>query len=145
MSIPISKIREEMRRRLIESTGIEPEKSLQIENEIFDNLDKPFWIAEYCLGGAEVSKSKFRSRIASFLMEYDVISAEGTGSAVIDDICDKISAAFDLNDPDKSCFKADNVDVVISNVSIERKTYAASYAKSVLLTIDLFSIPAPKG
>ncbi len=141
MSISTTAIREEMRRRLIDAVGIDPQNSLQIENETFDNLNKPFWIAEYCLGGSESSKSNFRSRMASFLIQYDVISAEGTGTAVIDDLCDKISSAFDLNDPGKSCFQSDNMDAVISSVSIERKNYAANYAKSVLFTIDLFTIP----
>lgn len=141
MSISTTAIREEMRRRLIDAVGIDPQNSLQIENETFDNLNKPFWIAEYCLGGVENSKSRFRSRINGFLIQYDCICPEGQGTSGVDELCYKISKAFDLNDPAKSCFCIGNLDIKLSSVSIERKTYSANYAKSVLISLDISTIP----
>ena len=72
MSINKQLIREAVRKRVITASGIDPLTQFQEENKDFNPAGLNLWIAEYCIGGEEKSITPRRSRISSFIMQYDV-------------------------------------------------------------------------
>ena len=139
MSISYIAIRNECRRRMVEATGINPIKDLQIENYVFDGKRKKVWVSEYCIGGEEFQLSSARSRIPSFLIQYDLHVPETAGTEQIEIMTDAIAQAFDVKDPTKSIILLDGAEILIKSLKRESKKMTGTFSKSILLTLDVSS------
>lgn len=139
MSISYIAIRNECRKRMIQATGINPVEDLQVENYVFDGKRKKVWVSEYCIGGEEFQLSSARSRIPSFLIQYDLHVPETVGTEQIEILTDAIAQAFDVKDPAKSIIQLDGAELLIKSVKRENKKMNGTFSKSIILTLDVVS------
>ena len=95
-------IRDAVRKRVIAASGIDPLTQFQEENKDFDSNGLDFWIAEYCIGGQEITITPRRSRISSFIIQYDLYAPLNSGTERIDSALMAICEEFDMADPAKS-------------------------------------------
>lgn len=137
MSISYIAVRNECRRRMIEASGINPENDLQVENYVFDPKRKKAWVSEFCIGGEEVQLSSSRSRISSFLVQYDICVQETSGTEKIEIISESIARAFDVSDPKKSILQTAEAEMIVKSVKRESKKMTGVFVKSILLTLDV--------
>ena len=137
MSISYIAVRNECRRQMIEASGIDPVEDLQVENYVFDPKRKRVWISEFCIGGEEILLSSSRSRIPSFLVQYDVCVQETAGTEVIETISEAIARAFDVSDQKKSILQTAKAEMIVKSVKRESKKMTGVFVKSILLTLDV--------
>ena len=95
-------IRDAVRKRVIAASKIDPLTQFQEENKDFDPAGLNLWIAEYCIGGEEISITPRRSRISSFIIQYDIYAPLNSGTEHIDSVMIAICEEFDMADPAKS-------------------------------------------
>ena len=60
-----------VRLRVVNATGIDPLISLKVMGEQFDNVNLPFWVEEYLVGGTPATFTNRRARVSSYLIQYD--------------------------------------------------------------------------
>ena len=102
MSINKQIIRTAVRKRVIAASKINPISQFQEENKDFDPEGLDFWIAEYCIGGEEIAITPSRSRISSFIVQYDLYAPLNSGTERIDAAMLAIIQEFDIADSAKS-------------------------------------------
>ena len=138
-------IREAVRKRVINATGIDPQTQFQAENSTFDPVGKELWIAEECIGGAEQMMSVKRSRIPSFLIQYNLYVPVNTGVEIIDKAVNTVFEEFDLADADKSNITAGNYDIIIKNIKRDISYNSEWRCDAILFTIDVCSLVDKSG
>ena len=119
MSINKQLIREAVRKRVIIASGIDPLTQFQEENKDFDPNGLDFWIAEYCIGGQEITITPRRSRISSFIIQYDLYAPLNSGTERIDSAMMAICEEFDMADPAKSGLDIPGYSINLNSITPE--------------------------
>ena len=137
MSINRQTVREAVRRRIISATGIDPLTQFAESNRDFNPSGVGLWIREFSIGGAERTFTSKRSRISSFLLQYDFMIPLNSGTAVLETALDAVAAEFDLADPAKSFVSADGLDIIVKSISREGENLKDYRREKLLLTLDV--------
>ena len=137
MSINKQLIREAVRKRVITASGIDPLTQFQEENKDFNPAGLNLWIAEYCIGGEEKSITPRRSRISSFIMQYDVYAALNSGTENIDRAISAICEEFDMADPNKSGLSIPGYSINLVSIKPEVDAGKDKQRQMLVLTFDV--------
>ena len=125
-------IRNEVRRRVIAAAGINPLTELKLEGQDFDNSGKAFWAEEYLIGGAQRAMTNQRSRVSSYLVQYDLCCPVGTALDTLETKAAAIeSALYDAT------FVVGGADCHVRQIKTSRTEGKLGNAIKVLLTIQL--------
>lgn len=137
MSIDKLKIRENVRKRVIVAAAIDPLTQFQEENKDFNPQGLDFWIAEYCIGGEEIMITSRRSRISSFIIQYDLYAPLNSGTEKLDRAVADISTAFDLSDPSKSSIEVPGYSINVVYIKIENKAEKDWQRETIVFSLDV--------
>lgn len=137
MSINKQLIREAVRKRVIAASGIDPITQFQEENKDFDSNGLDFWIAEYCISGAEIAITPHRSRISSFIMQYDLYAPLNSGTERIDSAMMAICEEFDMADPTKSGLDIPGYAINLTSITPEVDAGKNKQRQMLVLTFDV--------
>jgi hypothetical protein len=119
MSINKQLIRDAVRKRVIAASKIDPITQFQEENKDFSPEGVDLWIAEYCIGGAEIAITPRRSRISSFIIQYDLFAPLNSGTEYIDSVMAAICDEFDMADPVKSTLDIPGYSINLNSITPE--------------------------
>lgn len=128
-------IRNEIRKMLVEATGIEPEKQLQIQGNFFPVSKKiPFWVQEYTVGGDISALTNLRNSSNSFIVQYNFVCHAGNGTDEIETAATSASEAI----PPGTSFNFATHSAYVSNVKISNSQNEkfASVEVAFILTIS---------
>lgn len=125
-------IRNEVRRRVVAATGINPVTDLKLEGQDYDNGGKAFWVEEYLIGGAQRAMTNQRSRVSSYLVQYDICCPIGTAL----DVLESKAAAIE-NSLYDATFVVGGTDCHVRQIKTSRSEEKLRNAIKVLLTIQL--------
>ncbi len=139
MSINPKLVALEVRKRIVSASGIDPVATLKLQNTQFESIGKTLWIAEYIIGGKEQPIGNKRSRISSFLIQYDICMPKNTGTFDADSMALAIAEEFDLSSFDKSTICGAGFDANIKEIKLEVDDGKDVYRKIILLTLDVLS------
>lgn len=137
MSINKQLIREAVRKRVITASGIDPLTQFQEENKDFNPAGLNLWIAEYCISGEERAITPRRSRISSFIMQYDVYAALNSGTENIDRAISAICEEFDMADPNKSGLSIPGYSINLVSIKPEVDAGKDKQRQMLVLTFDV--------
>lgn len=127
-----SKIRNEVRKRVIEVCSIDPTKDLKLPGETFDNSGKTLWVEEFLIGGERRLMTNCRTRVSAFMVQYDFCTPVGSGMNVSEEKAMLVSDAFT-----GLSFSADGADCLCKSVGITRTEGKEKNSIKVLLTFDV--------
>lgn len=126
------KIRNEIRKRVIDACSIDPISDLKLPGEKFDTSGKTLWVEEFLIGGERRLMTGRRTRISAFLMQYDFCTPVGTGMSSAEEKAALISEYFS-----GLSFVADRADCTCTSVGITRTEGKDKNSVKVLLTFDI--------
>jgi hypothetical protein len=72
-----------IRKKVVDLTGINAKKDLQIEGVDFDNSNKSEWVSEFITGGEFSDFTNQKISASGYIVEYMFCSKQGTGIAKI--------------------------------------------------------------
>ena len=122
----------DIRRRVVAAASISAAAELKLQGRDFDNSGKTFWAEEYLIGGEHRRMTNLRSRISSYLIQYDLCSPIGTSMDDLEQKAAAIEAAL-LG----TAFCIEQTDCTVTTVRTSRTQGNLRNTVSVLLTIDL--------
>ena len=125
-------IRNEVRRRVVAASGINPVKDLKLAGKDFDSSGKKLWVEEHLIGGAQRAMTNLRSKISSYLVQYDLCCPVGTAMDALETKAAAIEGALF-----QATFAVGGTDCTIKRIKTSRTEGKLRNSVSVLLTIDL--------
>lgn len=137
MSINKQIIRDAVRKRVIAASKIDPITQFQEENKDFDPDGLDLWIAEYCIGGEEIAITSRRSRISSFIIQYDLYAPLNSGTEHIDSVMSAICEEFDMADPAKSGLDIPGYSANLNSIKPEVDAGKNKQRQMLVLTFDI--------
>lgn len=137
MSINKQLIRDAVRKRVIAASKIDPITQFQEENKDFSPEGLDLWIAEYCIGGAEIAITPRRSRISSFIIQYDLYAPLNSGTERIDSAIMAICEEFDMADPVKSSLNIPGYSINLTSINQETDAGKNKQRQMIVLTFDI--------
>ena len=137
MSINRLAVCEEMRRRIIKATEIDPLTQFAQANYDFNPSGKGLWINEFSIGGVERMFSTKRSRISSFLIQYDFMVPLNSGMDALETAINAVMAEFDLTDPEKSDVSVNGLDIIVKSISRDSDNLKDYRREKLLFTLDV--------
>lgn len=88
----ITKIRNEIRRRVVAAAKIDPATQLQLQNTTFvPKKTFPFWISEHVVGGQNNAITNQRCGYDAFIIQYDFVCYAGNGVTQIETASGSVS------------------------------------------------------
>ena len=127
-------IRNEIRRRVVAATAINPVTDLKLEGQNYENGGKAFWVEEYLIGGALRAMTNCRSKVSSYLVQYDICCPVGTALDALEDKAAAVeSALYD------AAFVVGGIDCHVRQIKTSRAEGKLCNAIKVLLTVELNS------
>lgn len=127
-----------VRRRVVNATGIDPLISLKVMGEQFDNVNLPFWVEEYLVGGVPASFTNRRTRVSSYLIQYDFNVPAGNSMEEIERMAAAVELEFNINDLERQKVTADGMDLMVKK--IEKSRSQGSRISSLKLVITLEAV-----
>ena len=128
-------IRNEVRKRVIEATKIDPLTQLKLEGKRLNTEGLSLFISEYTITGEIRNLSNRRSKIDTFMIQYDICVPSGAGFDAAETVCQSILQEFDLDNLEKSAVSVSGMDVMIRQVKEERAESSPFNIIHVLLTM----------
>lgn len=127
-----------VRRRVVNATGIDPLISLKVMGEQFDNVNLPFWVEEYLVGGVPASFTNRRTRVSSYLIQYDFNVPAGNSMEEIERMAAAVETEFNIDDLERQKVTADGMDLMVKK--IEKSRSQGSRISSLKLVITLEAV-----
>ena len=137
MSINRQIVCEAVRKRIISATGINPLTQFAESNRDFNPIGVGLWIREFSIGGAERMFTAKRSRISSFLIQYDFMVPLNSGNDTLESVLNAVMADFDLSDPTKSNVSASGLDIIVKSISRDSEKLKDYHREKLLFTLDV--------
>ena len=128
-----------MRKRIISATEIDPVTQFAEANYDFNPSGKGLWINEFSIGGAERMFTAKRSRISSFLIQYDFMVPLNSGMSSLETAINAVMAEFDLADPAKSNVSVSGLDIIVKSISRDSDNLKDYRREKLLFTLDVTS------
>ena len=125
-------IRNEVRRRVVAAATISAASELKVAGRDFNSSGKNFWAEEHLIGGAERAMTNLRSKISSYLIQYDLCCPIGRSMDALEQKAAAIESAL-LG----AIFNAGGADCTVKRIKTSRKEEKLRNTVSVLLTIEL--------
>ena len=139
MSINFSAVRNAVRARVISSSGIDPITQFFPQNVECNPSGLSLFVREFSIGGAEYMVSPVRSRIPSFLIQYDFFAPTNKGMDDIETAVSAVLAEFDLADKTKSNVDVSGMNVVVKNINRKAEEGKEYHREILLFTLDVTS------
>lgn len=127
-----------VRRRVVNATGIDPLISLKVMGEQFDNVNLPFWVEEYLVGGTPATFTNRRARVSSYLLQYDFNVPAGNSMEEIERMAAAVETEFNIDDLERQKVTADGMDLMVKK--IEKSRSQGSRISSLKLVITLEAV-----
>ena len=137
MSINRQAVCEAVRKRIISSTEIDPLTQFAGSNMDFNPSGVGLWIREFSVGGIERMLSAKRSRISSFLIQYDFMVPLNSGTDSMETAITAVMSEFDLADPTKSDVSVSGLDIIIKSISRDSEKLKDYHREKLLFTLDV--------
>lgn len=130
-----------VRKRVIEGSGIDALTQFAESNRDFEPAGLGLWIREFSIGGTERMLSVKRSRISSFLIQYDVYVPLNSGTGALETAIAGIMEEFDLSDPVKSSVEVDieGLSVNVKEIKMDGENLKDYRREKLLFTLDVVS------
>ena len=125
-------VQNEIRKRIVSATSINPVNDLKIPGEVFDTYQKPFWVEEYIIGGEMRTMTNHRNSFSSYLIQYNFCCQSGTQMKVPEEKASLVDEV--LLDAD---FMVDGIHCVVNAIKVSRSETATKNMVSVLLTVEV--------
>jgi hypothetical protein len=126
-------LRNQLRKIIVEASGINPETDLKTSGMVFDNTGKSIWVEEYIVGGENIAMSNRRSQTPAFLVQYDFNIPAGANT----DELERIVANVEASAAPGRTLQVDNADCHIRKSKTTR-----DYGKNLNTVSMLFTISA---
>lgn len=139
MSINRQIVCEAVRKRIISATAIDPITQFAGSNMDFDPQGVGLWVREFSVGGIERMLSAKRSRISSFLIQYDFMVPLNSGNDALETAVNAVMSEFDLADPTKSDVSATGLDIIVKSISRDSEKLKDYHREKLLFTLDVTS------
>ena len=119
-----------IRKKVVDLTGINAKRDLQIEGVDFDNSNKSEWVSEFVTGGDFSDFTNQKICASGYIIEYMFCSKQGTGIA-------KILAKANLCAAHLSCFSfvTDHNKIDIERVKVKSSISEKFSSVSVIITL----------
>ena len=127
-----------VRRRVVNATGLDPLISLKVMGEQFDNVNLPFWVEEYLVGGVPSTFTNRRARVSSYLLQYDFNVPAGNSMEEIERMAAAVETEFNIDDLERQKVTADGMDLMVKK--IEKSRSQGSRISSLKLVITLEAV-----
>ena len=137
MSINRLTVCEAVRKRIISVTNIDPLTQFAGSNIDFDPKGAGLWIREFSVGGEERMFTAKRSRISSFLIQYDFMVPLNSGTDTLETAVNAVMAEFDLASPTKSNVSANGLDIIVKSISRDSEKLKDYHREKLLFTLDV--------
>lgn len=132
-------IRLAVRKRIIACTNANPETQIQVERNVFDPSGLDFYIQESLIAGKERPVTAKRSRIAMFLVQYDIRIPIDSDSEILQELENRIVNEFDFSDPEKSSVNVSGHSINFIELKIEPKKEKDYQRKMFVFAFDVMS------
>ena len=137
MSINRKNVCEAVRKRIISATEIDPLTQFAGSNMDFNPQGVGLWVREFSIGGAERMFTVKRSRMTSFLIQYDFMVPLNGGTDALETAVNAVMAEFDLADPVKSNVSVTGLDIIIKSISRDSEKLKDYHREKLLFTLDV--------
>lgn len=125
-----------VRLRVVNATGIDPLTSLKVMGEQFDNMNLPFWVEEYLVGGVPASFTNRRTRVSSYLIQYDFNVPAGNSMEEIERMAAAVELEFNINDLERQKVTADGLDLSVKKIEKSRSQGSRISSLKLVLTLE---------
>ena len=137
MSINYETVRNAVRKRVISSTRIDALTQFFPQNVECNPAGLSLFIREYSLGGTAIMASPKRSRIPSFLIQYDFYVPINRGMATLETALNNLASEFDLASDTKSNVTASGLNIIIKSITRDGEDTKEYHREKVLFTLDV--------
>lgn len=125
-----------VRRRVVAAAGIDPLISLKVMGETFGNLNQPFWVEEHLVGGSPRPLTNRRTKISSYLLQYDFNVPAGENMEVVERLAAAVEAEFDTDDPERQKVTAAGYDLTVKKIAKSRSQGTRISTLKLVLNIE---------
>ena len=128
-------IRNQIRKRIVEISGINPETQLKLPGETFDPRNLQCWIEEFLIGGEFSVMTTSRSASKAWMIQYDFMIPAGTSLEPMEEIAEKVTSAITPGDE----FRSGDATAIVSSVKTSRSFGSEFSMVAVVFSLNIYS------
>ena len=128
-------IRNQIRKKIVEISGIDPATQLKLPGETFDPRNLQWWIEEFLIGGEFSVLTASRSMSKAWLIQYDFMVPAGTSVELMEEIAEKVTSAITPGDE----FRSGDATAVVSSVKTSRSFGSEFSMVAVVFSLNIYS------
>ncbi len=128
-------IRNQIRKKIVEISGINPETQLKLPGETFDPRNLQCWIEEFLIGGEFSVMTTSRSAPTAWSSQSDDRGPAGTPRAPREKLAENVTSAITPGDE----FRSGDATAIVSSVKTSRSFGSEFSMVAVVFSLNIYS------